>query len=675
MPAAASGGSAPKTAAGEQKNGETRFRALIQSASDMIFIIDKRGALAYESPSVSRILGYPPGFFLGRPPFEMIHPDDLNLAMAEMDKVNRLANDGLPTELRLKRADGAWIFMEALANNQFDNPLIGGIVVTARDITERKRSEAALRESEFRFRTFFNSNPEGVAILDFDGGILDVNKALAKMSGYRPDEIVGRRVTDFIPEEHHAFLLDAVAEIKAGILRDAPVEMACIKKGGDRIPISAKGWRITDEESRPVSLGVFIRDLTREKKLAREKAALEKQLIQTQRMEAIGTLAGGVAHDFNNILGGIIGYAELALLNEPDDPASKKRAYLGRILDAGNRARDLVRQILRFSRRDKAAMGPVALTPLIKESIKLLRSTLPRTIRIDQSVRADPDVISGDPTQIHQVIMNLCTNAYHAMRETGGVLTLSLENVALHAPRTFMSMHAPPGNYLKLRISDTGTGIAPEIRERIFEPYFTTKKVNEGTGLGLSVTLGIVRAHKGLIEISSGRGAGTRCDIYFPLNEETAPGRPSAEGPAPTGNQERVLLVDDELFFLDVVRENLSYLGYRVTARQSSLKALEVFSRNPEGFDLLVTDQTMPEMTGVQLAAEIRKYNPRLPVVLCTGYSETVTEQSARHYGITRFVMKPVNARELAVAVREALSAAAGRGGPDVLPHPGPRPG
>ena len=529
------------------------------------------------------------------------------------------------------------------------------LISEGRDISERKQVEQDLRASEFRFRAFYDSNPEGVILMDFEGKIMGVNKAFASMSGFTVQEIVNRHFKEFIPADYHDVVLSAIWTFRAGIQPDDLSEMIYLRKDGGELPIAIKGWRITDEDSNPVSLGVFVRDLTIEKHLAEEKAAIEKQLQQTQKMEAIGTLAGGIAHDFNNILGGIIGYTELAMMEEGTPLDKKKQGYLSRVLSAGKRAKDLIQQILRFSRHESSAMSPISIKPIIKESIKLLRSTFPATIEIQQNIQDHLDKIVGDPTQVHQVMMNLCTNAYHAMRERGGILTISLENMALQAPREFMNLKAPPGDYIRLGISDTGQGIAPQILERIFEPYFTTKKVNEGTGLGLSVIMGIIKSHKGLISVESELEKGTRFDVYFPVVQAISPETADRIRFIPTGNQERILVVDDEAFFLDVVKENLEALEYQVIANCSSLKTLEILKDNPTGFDLVITDQTMPEMTGLQLVAEIRNFNSDIPIILCTGYSEMVSEQSAKYYGITKFLLKPIIFNDLAMAVQEAL--------------------
>jgi len=640
------------------KASEQRYRTLFDSADDAIFLLKDRKIVKCNEATL-RLFGGSREDLLGQAVEDLSPPRQPNgedTRKRAMEIYHAVYHGKKPKRFEWihRRLDSTPFFAE-VSLNRLDFSGEVHLQAIVRDITANKEAERALRESEYRFRTFYNSNPEGVVLLDFEGRILDANRALMTMSGYTALEIVDRHFTEFVPEAYHEAAWQAVLSMEKGISQKEPSEIALIREDGFPLPVSIKGWRITDEESRPVALGVFVRDLTKEKHLVEEKTALEKQLLQSQRIEAIGTLAGGIAHDFNNILGGIIGYTELALIEESPDEEGKRRDYLHRVLDAGRRAKDLVQQILRFSRPKEASVTTIAVTPLLKESVKLMRSILPKTIRIEQGFDADVDTICGDATQIHQVVMNLCTNAYHAMRDDGGVLALSLRNVSFPAPREWMSLKVPPGEYLQLGISDTGCGIEPQLSERIFNPYFTTKPGSEGSGLGLSVTLGIVKGHNGLIEMESTVGKGTRFDVYLPVARcKAMQEEPSADS-LPVGRQENILVVDDELFFLDVVRESLEYLGYRVQAHASSLKALEAFKEDPTGFDLLVTDQTMPEMTGVQLIAEIRKLHGTVPVLLCTGYSETVTEQTAGYYGITRFLMKPVSTKDLARAVHEAL--------------------
>ncbi|MBN1102942.1 MAG: PAS domain S-box protein [Deltaproteobacteria bacterium] len=525
------------------------------------------------------------------------------------------------------------------------------LLAVAVDITERKQAEEALRNSEAKYRELVQNANSIILRMDTEGNITFFNEFAQSFFGYSEEEILGRNVVGTIVPQTDSAGQDLEAMVRDIGLRPERYETnenENMRQNGERVWVTWTNKGIRDADENVVGILCIGNDITQRK-------SIEDQLRQAQKMEAIGTLAGGIAHDFNNILGGIIGYTELAMMDESPDPDNRRYQYLSRLLEAGNRAKDLIQQILKFSKRDSAAMSAFSITPVVKESVKLLRAILPKSIDLQQRIQADPDRIMGDPTQVHQVIMNLCTNAYHVMRGEGGVLSITLENARIESPRESMSLKVPPGDYIRLSVSDTGSGIAPQILERIFEPYFTTKKISEGTGLGLSVTLGIVKSHNGLIELTSRVGEGTRFDVYFPVTQTRSVEAASRVGALPAGHMESVLVVDDELFFLDVLKENLQTLNYRVTANQSSVKTLEAFKSNPNGFDLVITDQSMPEMTGVQLVAEIRKYNRDIPIILCTGYSEIVSEKSAKHYGITKFLMKPIAATELAWAVHEAL--------------------
>jgi CheY-like chemotaxis protein len=319
------------------------------------------------------------------------------------------------------------------------------------------------------------------------------------------------------------------------------------------------------------------------------------------------------------------------------------------------RAKSLVGQILKFSRQGTSAMVPISLTPLVKESIKLIKSTLPSTIEIREHITADPDTIMADATQIHQVVMNLYTNAFHAMRDTGGTLSISLENCHIDKQKIAYTSDMPPGEYLKLTVTDTGHGISNRDLDRIFEPYFTTKEIEHGTGLGLSVSIGIVKIHGGLIKVEETSSKGTTFAVYLPESDQLQVPTADWTTALPAGNQERILIVDDEQFFREILQAHLEALGYRVSSFETSQAALDGFRENPNGFDLVITDQTMPGMTGVQLTSAIRKNNSDVPIILCTGYSETVTEQTAQHYGITKFLTKPLSRLELAISVHEVL--------------------
>jgi CheY-like chemotaxis protein/anti-sigma regulatory factor (Ser/Thr protein kinase) len=371
-------------------------------------------------------------------------------------------------------------------------------------------------------------------------------------------------------------------------------------------------------------------------------------------MEAIGTLAGGIAHDFNNILAPIIGYTELSLNMVSED--SRLGHNMKQVLLSANRAKDLVNQILTFSRKTKQERKPVQVSLIVKETLKLIRSSLPTTINIRQSLHVDTldSTTMADPTQIHQVLMNLCTNAAHAMRAEGGTLTVILENVEIGPDSARVSPEMEPGPYIWLSVADTGYGMAEAVKRRIFDPYFTTKGPSEGTGLGLAVVYGIVKDLSGAIGVSSKPGKGTTFDVYFPRTKKIPSSATDLPEPLVTGHG-RVLVVDDEKSIVDMVKEMLETLGYEAVPRYSSVDALEAFRGRPESFDLVITDMTMPHMTGIGLAKEILMIRRQIPIILCTGFSDTVDGDKIKLLGIKELLMKPVSMRDLAMAVSKLL--------------------
>lgn len=390
-----------------------------------------------------------------------------------------------------------------------------------------------------------------------------------------------------------------------------------------------------------------------ERKLAeREKIKLEKQLRQAQKMEAIGTLAGGIAHDFNNILSIINGYTELAKEEVPE--GSSVREKLDRVLYGGNRAKDLVQQILAFSRQKQAERFPVELTPIVKESIKMLRPTLPTNIEINKYIQQDCGLVLADPTGINQIIMNLCTNAYHAMEDTGGKLDISLKEKILSAEDLVSEPNIKPGTFIHLSVADSGLGIPPEIRDKIFDPYFTTKKTGKGTGLGLSIVLGIVKSYGGFISLYSELGQGTVFHVFLPILKEEKVSTIRDDEDI-QGGHERVLFIDDEVVLAEMGRDMLESLGYEVTIRNNSLEALETFRNQPAQFDLVITDQTMPGMTGAELSARLLNIRPDIPIILCSGYSSVISEEKAISMGIRKFACKPLTKKDLARLTRMVL--------------------
>jgi nitrogen-specific signal transduction histidine kinase/ActR/RegA family two-component response regulator len=401
---------------------------------------------------------------------------------------------------------------------------------------------------------------------------------------------------------------------------------------------------IYDDESRVKEILCVGIDVT-------QKWQLEKRLAQAQKMEAIGTLAGGIAHDFNNILSAIMGYTELTLIDIPQESAVRKN--LKQVLKAGGRAKDLVQQILTYSRQREREMQPVKINLIVNEALKLLRASLPSTIRIKNNITSNLAVMS-DPTNIHQVIMNLCTNAGHAMQENGGLLDVRLTDVDIDAE---FAKHHPgmsPGKFVRLTVSDTGHGMSPEVIERIFDPFFSTKNKREGTGMGLSVVHGIVKSHGGTLTVDSTPGKGSVFKTFFPaIESEWVPDNEHADLMV-TGT-ESILFVDDEAFQADIAKQMLSRLGYRLTTCTSSVEALELFLQSPEKFDLVITDMTMPYMTGDLLAKELISIRPDIPIIVCTGYSDRIDADIANEIGIRELVMKPVVMKDIAHCIRRVL--------------------
>ena len=393
-----------------------------------------------------------------------------------------------------------------------------------------------------------------------------------------------------------------------------------------------------------------------EKKVEERTKALarsENQLQQVMKLQAIGTLAGGIAHDFNNILFPIVGYTELTMDDIPEDSPSRKN--LEEVLKATKRAKKLVQQILTFSRQNDQECKPLKVQTIIKEAVNLLRATIPSSIEIHTSIEEDCGLVKGDPTQIHQIIMNLGTNAYHAMQETGGKLEVILKETIISYEQTMQMVGMKVGRHLELTVKDTGHGMPPQVLERIFEPYYTTKEQGKGTGLGLSVTHGIVQNYGGDISVRSQPGVGSTFKVYLPVVDDIDKEIESVETGNTTNGSERILLIDDEEQILDIERRILERLGYTVTSITDSETALEEFNARPDAFDLVITDMTMPKITGDRLARHLMDIKPQIPVILCTGFNEAITEEKALSMGIDKFVMKPIVKDELAATVRTVL--------------------
>ena len=521
------------------------------------------------------------------------------------------------------------------------------------DISRRQKIEQELEHLHEYLQDIFNSIPSAMIAINPECQVVRWNSEAENITGLNAREAEGCDVAHALP----------LLKTEMGTIRKTMQDRKLRKD------IQLSSSKDGKPDYREVTLfplikngvsGAVIRidDITEKKLLALEKAKLEDKLAQSQKLEAIGTLAGGIAHDFNNILTSILGYGELLQRILPAD--SKALRYQNKVMQAGNRAKELVKQILAFSRKTEQKRIPMDMSTMLQEVLKLLRPAIPTTIAIKHDIDKQCGSILADPIQIHQLIMNLCTNAYHAMREKGGELAVTVKSIKIDQDDSkVLNMQLSPGAHVKLEISDTGCGMDHSTLARIFDPYFTTKSEGEGTGLGLSVVHGIVKSHKGYISANSEPGKGTSFHVYFPEIDQYQATRPTEiAADQPCGGNERILIVDDQLDIVQMLEISLQSLGYRVTSFSDSIEAFETLTIHPDTFDLIITDMTMPDMTGVELAQRILQQKPDMPIILCTGFSELITPEKAKEIGIRECLTKPVAFNDIAKVIRTVLDKA-----------------
>ncbi len=504
---------------------------------------------------------------------------------------------------------------------------------------------AELKASEERFRTTFENAGVGICHTSTDGRLLRFNKQFCRITGYTTDELYRLKFEDISHPQDIEENLSQLQRLLSGESESFTIEKRYFRKDMSAIWVSVTVSLVKTISNEPDYFIAVVEDIS-------ERRRLEAQLQQARKMEAIGTLAGGVAHDFNNILTPIIGYTEI-LLGEMES-GRREKFFLQEIFGAARRAQDLVKQILTFSRRTECEKTVFNMALIIKESLKLLRATIPSTIEFRQDIDSDDCIVKADPTQIHQIIMNLCTNAFHAMGDNGGVLTVFLKIEEISGQDT--SLEVSSGRYVLLEVGDSGCGMNAETIERIYEPYFSTKPKGEGTGLGLAMVHGIVKSLGGYISVYSEPGDGTVFRIYIPVHESNSipENRKKVSGEIP-GGSERIMVVDDDAIITSMITTMLSGLGYKVIAENSSTEALSRFQSDPGAFDLVITDMTMPKLTGIMLAQQLLALRPQIPIILCTGFSLQINAENARAVGIRAFLTKPVLKKDLALAVRQAL--------------------
>jgi PAS domain S-box-containing protein len=643
------------------RQSESKFRDVLENSRELLYKFNiKSGSFEYVSPSVLEIQGitvdeYSKGGI--ELAVSLVHPDDRERIKEQLYcfPTEYSADNILPVvEYRSKCPDGSYRWFSDSRKIVFDKAGIAvSVVGNIRDISEFKQTMEDLQGSENRFNSLIQSASDGIIVCEEDGLITLWNSGAEKIFGYKSTQIIGQPLSILIPPKYsnlhsggfNKLISDGIAKYQGQTL-----EVEGLRKDGSIFPLelSISFWQTQDK----IHVTAIMRDSSARKKAEAGKAKLEEQLRRAQKLETIGTLAGGIAHDFNNILAPIMGYTEIALMSlNRADPIYED---LEHVLKGTNRAKDLVEQILLFSKQSEKERQPLALPSLVKEALKLLRPSIPASVEIQQRIDTNCGKIMADATQIHQVIVNLCSNAWQAMSTNGGTLSIELSQRKVN-PATAKLHHAlREREYACLSVIDTGDGMEEYTLSRIFEPFFTTKDVDKGTGLGLSVVHGIVHSHKGEILVYSERGKGTSFHVYLPIINSLKPIIEDTPTEISTGS-EFVMIVDDEPIISEMVRRILERYGYKTEIYNSGLAALKAFKSQPDKYDMLISDLTMPQMSGLDLADQTHKINSKIPVMIMTGFGDSLTSATQKKYHIKKVLSKPVAVKELADAVRNVL--------------------
>ncbi len=637
---------------------EARFRSVVETAIDGIITCDKHGQVMAWNKSAGKIFGYTSQEMINENIVTIIPEHLRDKHQAGMKRVVECGEKkilGTIYETEGKHKNGNQIPIEISLTISSEKDLcFTGII---RDISERKNADDALSQSEENVRLLLEHTVEAIYGLDLEGCCTFANPSCVKMLGYTSqDDIVGQNTHELF---HYKWPDNSPYRVEDCKIYQAYRKRTTThaddevfwRKDGTSVPVEYWSHPIYQNGQAVGSVVTFV-DISARKIAEQEKTKLEKKLQQAHKMEAIGTLAGGIAHDFNNILGSILGYADMA--KEDAEPGSSIARDLDQVLKSSYRAKELVKQILSFSRQSEEEKYPFQPAPIVKEALKILRPSIPTTIDIRQDIDTKTSTILADPTNVHQILINICTNAFHAMEETGGELSITLKEISLDSKSIALEPGVMAGNYIKLSIADTGEGIDPTIKNKVFDPYFTTKDTGKGTGMGLAIVHGIVKSCGGFINLESEPGKGTTFHVFLPIYEREVVYQEKIQEKIPLGH-ERVLFIDDEEMLVEMGQDMLQRLGYKVTVCNKSLEALELFKESPDQFDVVITDQTMPKMTGADLAVKLLAVRSDIPIILCTGYSSIVDAEKAMDLGISEFILKPIVKRDIAKLIRKVL--------------------
>jgi PAS domain S-box-containing protein len=621
----------------ERLQAETQRDQMFSLSPDLMCIIGTDGYPKKINPAFEKLLGYTEEEFLSQPLIVFTHPDDRPSTLAAFHQLSEEVTV-LDFHNRLRDIRGNYRWLEWRATAQIQEQVIYAV---ARDITQRYHATETLR----RYEQIVSTSSDFLCFLDKDDRFQAVNRRFSEFFNLPVREIIGRHLRDFVGQDIFDSLKFHLEDCRKG--QEVRFQHKLKFPDENLRFMEARLNPFLEHDGSISGVTATWRDLT-------EQKHLEQHVTQTQKMESIGTLAGGIAHDFNNILMAILGWAEMGTWKHPKgDPAYK---YFEQIGIAGKRGRDLIQQILTFSRQTEHHPRPVDIGPVIEESLALLQATFPSNIELRFTVHQNMNMVFADPVQIHRIIMNLCSNAEHALRPNGGTLTMDLTSIIIEKGDSRFPPTLNPGRYVQILVSDSGPGIPDHILSKIFDPFFTTKPVGEGTGMGLSVVHGIVENLRGHISVQSSVGAGTTFLVVIPEYQISTDSSLVSHASPTCAGSGHVLFVDDEVPITEISKEFLEHLGYTVTVRTNPLEALEVFRINPHRFDCLITDQTMPTLGGDQLSREVLKIRPDMPIILCTGFSHTIDQEKSLGQGIRAFLYKPILLNQLSQTLATVLS-------------------
>ena len=638
---------------------EQLFTALVENNPDLIARFDKALRHVYVNPAIEAASNIKKEDIIGKTNIEIGLPE--NLCSFWDNNHRKVFETGQEAIIEWSYGSPIRYYQTRIVPEFSKEGSVETVLAISRDITSliiaekelQLKTEEMLHESERKYRDLIENLPMGFAIISGDRYVY-VNSALTTLTGHSKEELAklsGSELLSFIHPEHRNDIRKRLDARLNGRPESNPYQFRLLNRDGSVAWVDGYS-KVLEFGNRP-SVQVIINDITERKKAEDALKEKERQLFQSKKLESIGNLAGGIAHDFNNILSSIIGFTELALDDVEED--SMIEDNLQEVYTAGKRAKGLVAQILAFARQSEEELKPIQVDIIIKEVLQFIRSSIPATIEIRKNIDSN-SCIMGNRTQVYQIMMNLCTNAAYAMEDEGGTLNVTLKDIVVDESYS-KNINLKPGNYIQLTVSDTGVGIPSDIIDSIFEPYFTTKDSGEGTGIGLAMVQGIIKSYGGKIIVNSSLGKGTNFTTYLPVTRKRKIQRQYIPEQLPKGT-EKILFVDDEAPIAKMGSQGLESLGYKVTIRTSSVEALELFKSKPYEFDLVITDMTMLNITGEKLAIALMKIRPEIPIILCTGYSKKISNETASEIGIKAFAYKPIAKADLARTVRKVLDEA-----------------